>query len=95
MAAGVAALMCADAAVATTGVGGPGPVEGKPAGTVFIAVWCRGRSTVSKHRFDGEPAAVVEQATRAALDALRDALRTGCPQLRAAARDDGRQRSVE
>jgi len=38
MATGVARLLHADFAVATTGVGGPGPQEGRPEGTVFIAV---------------------------------------------------------
>jgi nicotinamide-nucleotide amidase len=74
MARGVAELMGADAAAATTGVGGPGPNEGKPAGTVFIAVRCRGRSAVTEHHFRGDPSAVVDQATRAVLAALREAI---------------------
>lgn len=38
MASGVAALMGADLGLATTGVAGPGPADGHPAGTVHIAV---------------------------------------------------------
>ncbi|WP_200829202.1 CinA family protein [Arcanobacterium ihumii] len=38
MAEGVSSLFGADYALTTTGVAGPGPSEGKPAGTVFIGV---------------------------------------------------------
>ncbi|MGI8536904.1 MAG: CinA family protein [Mycobacteriales bacterium] len=38
MASGVAALLGAEVAVATTGVGGPDPEEGQPAGTVWVGV---------------------------------------------------------
>ena len=38
MAQGVRSLMSADYAVSTTGVAGPAPQEGKPVGTVFVAV---------------------------------------------------------
>mgnify|MGYP002742427987 CR=1 FL=1 len=38
MASGVAALMGADLGLATTGVAGPGPADGHPAGTVHVAV---------------------------------------------------------
>jgi PncC family amidohydrolase len=38
MARGVRALLGADVGVATTGVAGPDPQEGKPVGTVFVAV---------------------------------------------------------
>lgn len=37
MAAGVARLLGADVGLATTGVAGPGPADGMPAGTVFVA----------------------------------------------------------
>ena len=42
MARGVRALLGADVGVATTGVAGPGPQDGHPAGTVFVAVTCSG-----------------------------------------------------
>ena len=38
MARGAARLCGADWALATTGVAGPGPAEGKPAGTVFVGL---------------------------------------------------------
>lgn len=38
MAAGVARLLGADVGLATTGVAGPGPADGHPAGTVHVAV---------------------------------------------------------
>ncbi|MDO4258706.1 MAG: CinA family protein [Actinomycetaceae bacterium] len=39
MARGAHKLFCADIAVATTGVAGPGPADGHPAGTAHIAVF--------------------------------------------------------
>lgn len=70
MARGVARLTGADFAVATTGVGGPDPEEGHPAGTVFLAVGSASGEQVTEHRFDGEPAEVVERTTAAALQNL-------------------------
>lgn len=70
MAVGVAALLGADYAVATTGVGGPGPQEDVPQGTVFIALATPAGCDVSEYRFDGDPAEVVEQATQTALQIL-------------------------
>jgi nicotinamide-nucleotide amidase len=77
MAAGVARLLGADYAVATTGVGGPGPQEGLPQGTVFIAVSTPEGESVGEYRFEGEPPDVVEQATRQALRDLATALGSG------------------
>ena len=70
MAAGVARLLRADVAVATTGVGGPGPQEGLPQGTVFIAVAAAGETSVREYRFDGDPPDVVAQTTQQALQDL-------------------------
>ncbi|MDQ1583569.1 MAG: nicotinamide-nucleotide amidase [Microbacteriaceae bacterium] len=70
MARGVADLTNADAAVAVTGVGGPGPEEGEPAGTVFIAVHSPRGDRVERFHFDGEPADVVRLTTRTALRLL-------------------------
>ncbi|TCC45560.1 CinA family protein [Kribbella pittospori] len=76
MARGVARLTGADLAVAVTGVGGPGPDEGQPAGTVFLAVSSGSEEQVAQHRFDGAPPRVVELATIAALQALSTVLVT-------------------
>ena len=53
MAEGVARLLGADAAVAVTGVGGPEPADGVPAGTVFAAVTVRGETRDERFQFDG------------------------------------------
>jgi len=63
MAAGVAELLHADVGLALTGVGGPGATEGRPAGTVFLAVQGPGIDRVDECRFPGDPAAVVRAAT--------------------------------
>lgn len=70
MAAGVARVMGADIAVATTGVGGPGADEGRPARTVYLGWWFRGRSGTEFHRFEGDPTDVVEQTVATALELL-------------------------
>ena len=53
--------------IAVTGVGGPDPEEGKPAGTVYICVGSGESLQTFAHRFDGDPAEVVQQATVRAL----------------------------
>lgn len=74
MADGVRTLLAADATVAVTGAGGPGEEEGEPAGTVYIATWVDGRSDVTRHLFDGDPAKVVEQTVQQALEQLAERL---------------------
>lgn len=74
MASGVARLLGADFAVSTTGVGGPGPQEDLPQGTVFIGVATPDGGNVAEYRFEGDPPEVVEQATRQALRDLAAAL---------------------
>jgi len=71
MARAVGELMAADFSVAVTGVGGPASDEGKPAGTVYVATWGRGRDTMSRHaRFDGEPVEVLASTIEFALRSL-------------------------
>lgn len=77
MVTGVIELTGADVAVSTTGAGGPDPEEGRPPGTVFIAVGDGRRQAVFEHRFGGSPEAVVAVAARAALEHLRLALERG------------------
>jgi len=72
---GVAKLLDVDAAVATTGAGGPGSEEGHPPGTVFVAVYLRGEVACHKLVLDGDPGEVVEGATEQALELLVDAMR--------------------
>lgn len=73
MASGVAELLRADVGLALTGVGGPGPIEGRPAGTVFLAVQGRGIDRVDECRFPGDPTEVVRAATLHGLRMLGDA----------------------
>jgi len=74
LAAGVARLLDADAAVAVTGVGGPEPADGEPAGSVYAAVTVRGDIRDAHFQLKGDPAEVVHQTVRVALEMLRDAL---------------------
>ncbi|MET3961013.1 nicotinamide-nucleotide amidase [Marmoricola sp. OAE513] len=71
MARGCLDVLGCDLSLAVTGVGGPGPDEGVPAGTVFLAVAGRdaGVEVVERH-FEGEPADVVEQTVSAGLELL-------------------------
>jgi PncC family amidohydrolase len=73
MAEGALALTGAELVVATTGVGGPDPEEGKPPGTVIICAGRRDDLRVFDHEFAGTPPDVVRQATEYALRHLRDA----------------------
>lgn len=74
MAAGVAQLMDASAAIGTTGVAGPGPTEGKPAGTVFISALAEERTLTRGFRFEGSRQQVRDQTVRAALGLLSELL---------------------
>lgn len=72
LARGVRERLDAEVAVSTTGVGGPDPEDGHPAGTVFI-----GWATADEvgHRFlqiDGPPEDVVEETVEAAVSLLAD-----------------------
>jgi nicotinamide-nucleotide amidase len=70
MARGVAGLLQAQVAVATTGVGGPDPQEGEPAGTVWVGVLVDG--DVTSHRLDvpGDPEDVCTGAAQLAVELL-------------------------
>lgn len=71
MARSAARLLDADFAVAVTGVGGPKPQEGKPAGTVYLATCAANEAPmIEHHQFDGESVEVMEQTVYAALAAL-------------------------
>lgn len=75
MAKGARSLLGADLVVSTTGVGGPDPSEGKPAGTVFLALATADGCTVRERKFDGEPDDVLRQTTAECLTLLEEHLR--------------------
>ena len=71
MAEGARRVTGADAAVAVTGVAGPGGGSpGKPVGTVWIAASLAARTVTEHHRFAGDRAAVRSAAVRSALELL-------------------------
>jgi nicotinamide-nucleotide amidase len=74
MARGAMRLFEADVAVSATGVGGPEPSEGKPAGTVFMSVATSSGITTRELHFDGEPEQVLEQTVDAAVSLLAEVL---------------------
>ncbi|GAB3274892.1 hypothetical protein GCM10027449_13670 [Sinomonas notoginsengisoli] len=74
MADGARRVCGADYGVATTGAAGPEPHDGKPVGTVFVAVSGPGRTTVREHVLVGDRPAIRAAATRAALEGLLGAL---------------------
>jgi nicotinamide-nucleotide amidase len=73
MAEGVRRLMGVDAAVSTTGIAGPdGGTARKPVGLVYLAVATAEGTAAEEHVFPGDRAAVIEAATRRALELLLD-----------------------
>ncbi|KTR81409.1 CinA family protein [Leucobacter chromiiresistens] len=78
MAESTARLLLADIAVSVTGVGGPEPDEGKPAGTVVLAVTGGGSPTEVEHlSCSGDPVEVMQQTVEAALEAVLARLSPG------------------
>jgi nicotinamide-nucleotide amidase len=75
MAQGVRRLFGADLAVSCTGVGGPEPNEGKPAGTVFVAVATKDDVVVRGHQLDGSPEEVLDQTAASCLALVEEMLR--------------------
>ncbi|QEO16012.1 nicotinamide-nucleotide amidohydrolase family protein [Agromyces intestinalis] len=79
MALGVARVLAvegrpAELAIATTGVAGPDPQDGRPPGTVFIAVLAGGEVEVTALHLDGDRAAIRAATVRAAVAACLVAL---------------------
>lgn len=70
MAAGAARRLGATHALATTGVAGPGPAEGRPAGTVHVAVLAPGLLRVRSLRLAGGRAQLRAASVDAALALL-------------------------
>ncbi|MGL4256836.1 MAG: CinA family protein [Microbacterium sp.] len=67
MAEGARRVLGADVGIATTGVAGPEPQDGKPVGTVCIAVVAPDGSAGATVLLEGDRAAIREAATAAAL----------------------------
>ncbi|WP_298890525.1 CinA family protein [uncultured Serinicoccus sp.] len=78
MALGGARVLQADWCVSTTGVAGPGPSEGAPAGTVHVAV-ARREQVVGHRMFSlhGDRDHIRRATVSVALDLLQDCLRRG------------------
>jgi nicotinamide-nucleotide amidase len=75
MARGVAALVGADAAVATSGVVGDAPVDGTDPGTIYVGTLVDGDVRSVQRLVAGDPAAMCADAVCVALDTLRSHLR--------------------
>lgn len=73
---GATKVLEVDAAVSTTGAGGPGPEEGQPQGAVHVGVLVRGVLTCHELHLDGDPGEVVEAATEKSLGLLLEAMRS-------------------
>lgn len=65
-------VLAADACVSATGVGGPDPADGHPAGEVHIGVATRSGVTTQAYQFDGSPEEILDATVRAALLAFWD-----------------------
>jgi nicotinamide-nucleotide amidase len=74
MASGVRSLMGATYGLATTGVAGPDPADGKPVGTVFVAVVGPGTSRVRSLSLSGDRGDVRAQSVLAVLALLDEEL---------------------
>jgi nicotinamide-nucleotide amidase len=74
MALGVRARLAADWGIATTGVAGPGPQDGVPAGTVYVAVASADVTLIRRLDISGDRNAVRLVATEGVLSLLLGAL---------------------
>jgi nicotinamide-nucleotide amidase len=74
LAAGVKKMFGVDAVVSATGVGGPDPSEGKPAGTVVICGNGPGGEVVRELHVAGDPDQVLDGTVRAAVELLKSLL---------------------
>lgn len=81
MARGVRALAGATFGVSTTGVAGPDPQEGKPAGTVFVAVAGPDGESVIALELTGSRYDIRDRTCAEALSALAEILRGKKPAL--------------
>jgi len=86
LAAGARRRCRADWGLATTGVAGPDPQDGHPAGTVWIAVAGAGRVETRLLALTGDRAAVRAATVRSVLTLLAEVLTVGDPERAAPAR---------
>ena len=81
MARGAMRVLGTEAAVATTGVGGPDPEEGEPPGTVYVAAVVHDHDHCERFEFGGGPddvlASTISRAQRMLLEVMGDALAAG------------------
>lgn len=75
MARGVRTVMVTEVGLATTGVAGPEPQDGKPVGRVYVAVCGPALERVLELDLEGERDEVRERSVRAVLTLARDVLR--------------------
>lgn len=74
MARGAALINDSDVSVAVTGIAGPGGVDDKPAGLVYISCFVKGKTVVKEFHFHGTRTMIREQSVAHALDLLRRCL---------------------
>lgn len=74
MAEGVARLLGADVAIGVTGVGGPAPREGNPAGTVVMAITAGGVGHCRSFQFPGDPESVLSATADQAVVMLAEVM---------------------
>jgi nicotinamide-nucleotide amidase len=75
MAEGVRSVLSADYGIATTGVAGPEPQDGKPVGTVYVAVAGTRGSAVVSPALSGDRAGIRQATVEAVLGLLHETLR--------------------
>ena len=81
MARGVRAVLGVDVGVATTGVAGPDPQDGRPVGTVFVAAASGTRTLVRRLDLPGDRAAVRAGSVAGALGLLAELLAGPLPEV--------------
>jgi nicotinamide-nucleotide amidase len=75
MADGARARLGADVGIATTGVAGPDPADGKPVGTVYFAIATPAATSATGLKLAGSRAEIRDATVHHILDALISALR--------------------
>ena len=75
MAQGAVRVLGADVGVAVTGAAGPARQDGRPPGTVWLAIHDGTQTITRQERFPGSPPDVVDQTVRCAIGWLHEHLR--------------------